>query len=141
MGARLQYAKVIDRERFITRGGRIHPGLHNEVLLLDEPGRAAVFLVMRAWSDDHGSFTEQWRIESPGRTVLYESAPREIHMPTKQHVEKLEDEVADLEFEFASDDYSVAFVLDDRVVARVAFPVRFEEPAEDEQEAAAAPDL
>jgi hypothetical protein len=140
MGARLQYAKVIDRERFLTRGGRVHPGLQNEVLLLDEPGRAAVFLVLRAWSDDHGTFTEQWRVESPGGSILYESAPREIHMPTEQHVEKLEDEIADLEFQFSSDDYSVAFVLDDRVVARVAFPVRFKEPIDDEQEARAAPE-
>ena len=46
-------------------------------------------------------------------------------MPTEQHVEKLEDEVADLEFQFVSDDYTVVFVLDDRVVARVSFPVVF----------------
>lgn len=125
MGARLQYAKVIDRERFMILGGRVHPGLDNEVQLLEEPGIAAVFLILRAWGEDHGSFTEQWRIESPGGTVLYKSTPRELHMPTVQHVEKLEDEVADLEFLFAGDDYSVAFVLDDRVVARVAFPVIF----------------
>jgi hypothetical protein len=125
MGARLQYAKVIDRQRFMILGGRVHPGLDNEVQLLDEPGRAAVFLILRAWGEDHGSFTEQWRIESPGGSVLYEGTPRELHMPTEQHVEKLEDEVADLEFQFAGDDYSVAFVLDDRVVARVGFPVIF----------------
>lgn len=125
MGARLQYAKVIDRQRFMTLGGRVHPGLDNEVHLLDEPGKAAVFLILRAWGEDHGSFTEQWRIESPGGSVLYESTPRELHMPTEQHVEKLEDEVEDLEFQFAGDDYSVAFVLDDRVVARIGFPVIF----------------
>lgn len=125
MGARLHYAKVIDRERFMILGGRVHPGLDNEVQLLDEPGKAAAFLILRAWGDDHGSFTEQWRIESPGGSVLYASTPRELHMPTVQHVEKLEDEVADLEFQFAGDDYTVAFVLDDRVVARVSFPVIF----------------
>ena len=107
MGARLHYAKVVDRQKFMLQGGRIHPGLDNEVMLLDEPGKAAVFLIMRAWGDDHGSFTEQWRIESPGGTILYESAPRDLHMATEQHVEKLEDEIADLEFQFASDDYTV----------------------------------
>ena len=111
----------------MLQGGRVHPGLNNEVVLLEEPGRAAAFLILRAWGDDHGSFTEQWRIESPGGSVLYESAPRDIHMPTEQHVEKLEDEVADLEFQFAGDDYAVAFVLDDWVVARVNFPVVFDE--------------
>ena len=130
MGARLQYAKVIDRERFLTKGGRIHPGLENEVVLLDEPGQAGVFLVMRAWSDDHGTFTERWRIESPGGSTLYESAPREIHMATKQHVEKLEDEVTDLEFQFSADDYAVVFTIDDMEVARMQFPVTFREPLE-----------
>lgn len=125
MGARLQYAKVIDRERFLTKGGRIHPGLPNQVLLLDEPGKAAIFLVMRAWCDDRGTLTEQWRIESPGGTTLYESAPRELHLPTVQHVEKLEDEIVDLEFQFASDDYAVIFTVDESEVARVGFPVVF----------------
>lgn len=125
MGAQLQYAKVIDRERFITKGGRVHPGLANEVQLLEEPGRAAVFLVMRGWGDDHGTLTEQWRIESPGGSTLYESAPRELHLSTPKHVEKLEDEVADLEFQFASDDYAVVFTIDELEVARVQFPVTF----------------
>ena len=131
MGARLQYAKVIDRERFLTKGGRIHPGLDNEVLLLDEPGKSAVFLVMRAWADDHGTFTEQWRIVSPGGSTLYESAPRELHMATEQHVEKLEDEVVDLEFQFAADDYMVVFTIDDMEVARVKFPVVFTEATDE----------
>ena len=125
MGAQLQYAKVIDRERFLTKGGRIHPGLPNQVLLRDEPGKAAVFLVMRGWTDDHGSLTEQWRIVSPGGSTLYESAPRELHLSTPQHVEKLEDEIADLEFQFAADDYLVVFTIDDMEVARVQFPVEF----------------
>jgi hypothetical protein len=125
LGAQLQYAKVIDRERFITKGGRVHPGLANEVQLLEEPGRAAVFLVMRGWGDDHGTLTEQWRIESPGGSTLYESAPRELHLSTPKHVEKLEDEVADLEFQFASDDYAVVFTIDEMEVARVQFPVTF----------------
>ena len=79
LGARLHYAKVVDRQKFMLQGGRIHPGLQNEVMLLDEPGKAAVFLIMRAWGDDHGSFTEQWRIESPGGTILYEKRTARIY--------------------------------------------------------------
>ncbi len=125
MGARLRYAKVIDRESFYVRhGGKLTPGLENEVLLDDEPGRAGAFLVLRGWNDDHGTFTEQWRIESPGGGVVYESAPRELHLSTESHTEELEDEVADLELQYSSDDYSVVFTLDEREVARVTFAVR-----------------
>ena len=131
MGARLQYAKVVDRERFYHQGGRVHPSLVNAVLLHDEPGQANVFLVLRAWTDDHGTFTEQWRIESPGGRIVYESTPREIHLATTTHVEKLEDEVADLVVDFAADDYNVVFFLDDRLVARATFAVR--SPQEQEE--------
>lgn len=123
MGARLHYAKVVDRVHFLNQGGRVHPGLESKVLLEDEPGRAAVFLVLRAWGDDHGTFTEQWRIEGPGGRVLYESVPRELHLATTTHVERLEDEVDGLEFEYAADDYNVVFLLDEREVARATFPV------------------
>ena len=123
MGARLQYAKVVDRARFYHQGGRVHPSLVNAVLLHDEPGQANVFLVLRAWTDDHGTFTEQWKIESPGGRIVYESTPREIHLATTTHVEKLEDEVNDLEIEYRSDEYECVFTLDDREVARVRFPV------------------
>jgi hypothetical protein len=123
MGARLQYAKVIDRETFITSGGRVHPGLENQVVLTDAPGTALSFLVLRGWGDDHGTFTEQWRIVGKGGGLVYESLPREIHLATKEHVERLEDELADLEFEYPADDYNMVFVLDDQEVARVTFPV------------------
>ncbi|MGH2820701.1 MAG: hypothetical protein ACRDJ5_08610 [Actinomycetota bacterium] len=124
MGARLQYAKVIDRQLFYNRGGRIHPKLRNEVMLQDEPGRAGAFLVLRGWSDDRGACTESWRIEAPAAMVVYESTPREIHLATHSHVESLEDEIADLELEFAADDYTVIFFIDEHEVARVDFPVR-----------------
>jgi hypothetical protein len=124
MGARLLYAKVVDRERFMIRGGKIHPGLDNEVLVNDEPGRAAAFLVLRAWSEERGTFTEQWRVESPGGSTLYSSTPRELHIASESHVERLEDEVVDLQIEYAADDYCVVFILDDREVARVDFPIR-----------------
>jgi hypothetical protein len=123
MGARLQYAKVIDRERYYARGGRVHPRLENEVVLASEPGSTGAFLVLRAWTDDHGSFTEQWRIESPAGLTVYRSVAREIHLATRDHVESLEDEVADLELDYAADDYSVVFSLDDREVARATFAV------------------
>lgn len=123
MGARLQYAKVIDKDLFYKRGGRVSPGLENEVRLLDDDGKARAFLVLRAWTDDHGSFTEQWRIEAPGGLLVYESLPRELHLATTTHVERLEDEVADLDFEFESDQYNAVFLLDEIEVARATFPV------------------
>jgi hypothetical protein len=123
LGARLRFAKVIDREVFMIKGGKVHPGLDNQVIIKGEPGQAAAFLVIRGWGDDHGTFTEQWRIEEPGGQHLYESVPREIHVATNGHVERLEDEVADIEFEFASDGYSVVFTLDESEVARATFPV------------------
>lgn len=124
MGARLQYAKVIDRELFFKQGAKIHPGLENEVLLLNDDGASGAFLVLRAWTEDHGAHTEQWRIEAPGGIVVYESLPRELYMATHTHVEKLEDEVADLEFDFEADDYNAVFLLDEIEVARVRFTVR-----------------
>lgn len=123
MGARLRYAKVIDKDLFINSGGRVHPGLENHVVIRDAPGRAGAFLVLRGWGDDHGTFTEQWRIVGSGGGLVYESLPREIHLATTEHVERLEDELSDLEFEYAADDYNVVFILDDREVARVTFPV------------------
>lgn len=124
MGARLRFAKVIDRQVFYEKGGRVHPGLDNEVVIHEEPGTAGAFLVLRGWGDDHGSFTEQWRIQEPEGRTIYESTPREIHVATEGHVENLEDEVADLEFDFAGDGYTVVFLLDEREVGRARFEVK-----------------
>lgn len=124
MGARLRYAKVIDRQLFYEQGARLHPGLGNEVLLADEPGLAGAFLVLRGWSDGHGTHSENWQLRSPGGTVLYESTPRELHLAAPGHVEKLEDEVADLTLDYSSDDYEVVFRLDDREIGRTRFSVR-----------------
>jgi hypothetical protein len=55
---------------------------------------------------------------------VYESLPRELHLATKAHVEKLEDEVADLDFQYSSDDYQCIFLLDEQEVARTRFIVR-----------------
>lgn len=125
MGARLVYAKVIDRELFFVKeNGRIHPHLENQVVVNDEPGTAGAFLVLRGWGDDHGTFTEQWSLKSPGGQTIYTSLPREIHLPSRDHVERLEDELADIELDAASDGYEVVFTLDETEAARVRFPVR-----------------
>ncbi len=124
MGARLSFAKVIDREIFFVKErGRLHPHLESRVLMQEEPGTAAAFLVIRGWSDDHGTFTERWKLEGPGCQTMYESLPREVHVATPGRTERLEDEIADLELDAASDDYTIIFYLDDREVARVEFPV------------------
>lgn len=124
MGVRLRYAKVIDQYLFYSQGGRVHPGLSNKIVLHEEPGRAGAFLVLRAWGDGHGTFTEQWRIEAPGGASVYESVPRELHIATAEHVERLEDEIADLVLDRAADGYRAVFSIDDRVVARVKLEVR-----------------
>lgn len=124
MGARLQYAKVIDRELFYSRGGRIHPGLVNEVWVRDGQQSAGAFLVLRAWTGDHGSFTEQWRIEGPGGALVYRSVPRELYLATPTHIEKLEDEVADLVIEDIDATHHAVFLLDDEETARMRFDIR-----------------
>jgi hypothetical protein len=124
MGARLAYAKVIDRQVFYDKGGNLHPKLENVVILQDEPGNAGAFLVFRGWADDHGTFTEQWQIKEPEGRTVYESSPREVHIASHNHTERLEDEIADLELEFAGDDYDLVFYLDEREVARVSFRVK-----------------
>jgi hypothetical protein len=130
MGARLLYGKVIDRSLFLDKGGKVHPALENKVVIQEAPGAAAVFLVLRAWSEDHGTFTEQWRLETPGGALVYESVPREIHLATETHVERLDDEVSDLELQYTADDYNVVFSLDEMEVARVSFPVELETQGE-----------
>jgi hypothetical protein len=85
---------------------------------------AGAFMVFRGWSDDHGSVTEQWRIEGPGGLTIYESVPREIHLPTRSHTERLEDEVSDLKIEQVEGNYSCIFSLDEEEVGRVSFTVR-----------------
>lgn len=124
MGAKLRYAKVLDRQAFMIKGGKLHPGLDNEIVMNDEPGQAAAFIVFRGWHGHHGSFTEQWRIKDPEGRTVYESIPREISIATNGHVERLEDEVAELDFEFAADDYEVVFSLDEREVGRARFTVK-----------------
>ncbi|MGH2775918.1 MAG: hypothetical protein ACRDJT_10880 [Actinomycetota bacterium] len=124
MGARLRYGKIVDRKLFFDQGGKLHPGLDNVIVVQDEPEVAGAFMVFRGWSDDHGSLTEQWRIEGPGGLTIYESVPREIHLPTRSHTERLEDEVSDLKIEQVDGNYSCVFSLDDEEVGRVSFTVK-----------------
>ncbi|MBA2313195.1 MAG: hypothetical protein H0V97_10410 [Actinobacteria bacterium] len=126
MGVRLRYAKVIDQYLFYSQGGRVHPGLSNKIVVNEEAGRAGAFLVLRGWGDGHGTFTEQWRIEARGGAIVYESVPRELHIATTEHVERLQDEVADLVLDDAADGYRAIFSIDERVVARVELEVRAE---------------
>lgn len=126
MGARLRYAKVIDRQLFFDKGGKLHPGLPNLVCAHEEPGVAGAFLVIRGYGDHSGSVTERWHIEAPGGLRIYESIPLELHLPTRSHEERLEDEVADLKIDDAGDGYSTVFFLDDEEVARVRFSVRLD---------------
>jgi hypothetical protein len=126
VGARLQYAKVLDQYFFYREGGRVHPGLPNKVVIPHNGGPAAAFLVLRAWSDDHGTFTEQWRIEGPDGSIVYRSVPREIHMPTRGHTERLRDEITDLDLDGVDGIYRAVFTLDDYEVARVDFPVQLD---------------
>ncbi|MDQ3481477.1 MAG: hypothetical protein M3423_09165 [Actinomycetota bacterium] len=132
MGARLRYAKVIDRELFFNQGGKLHPGLESVIVTDDEPGVAGAFIIFRGWADDHGSATEQWRIEGPDGSIVYQSVPREIHMPTKSHTERLRDEVSGLDLGTADGVYRVVFSLDDYEVARVDFPVELDGDPPDE---------
>lgn len=124
MGARLAFAKVIDKEIFFVKEkGRVHPHLESRVVMRDDTGIAASFLVIRGWSDDHGTFTERWKLQGPGGMTVFESTPREIHVASNHHIEQLQDEISDLELDDAADDYNVVFFLDEHEVGRVEFPV------------------
>lgn len=121
MGARLRYAKVVDRDAFLRSGGTVRPGLDSQVRLPadTEPVHAAPFLVLRAWEDADGAFTETWRILDPhGRTVR---APVEREVLATQG--ELADEVADQLFEYADDGYQLVLEVDGAEVARADFPV------------------
>ncbi|HYI44820.1 MAG TPA: hypothetical protein VE174_05070 [Actinomycetota bacterium] len=126
MNVRLAYGKIIDRQVFYEKGGNLHPKLDNIVLLQAEPGIAGAFLIFRGWADDHGSFTEQFKIKEPEGRTIYTSSPREVHIVSATHTERLEDEVADLEFEFAGEGYLLILYADGREIATINFDVKVE---------------
>ena len=120
MGARLKYAKVVDRELFLRTGAEIKPGLENRVQLISEaPAKAGVFEVHRNWYNFDGAFTETWRIQDPHGRTVYEGLQREVLDDNMDLV----DEIADLEFEYADTGYQLVLEVDGREVARADFEV------------------
>ncbi len=129
MGARLKYAKVVDRDRFLRTGAQITPGLENRVELLSEaPAKAASFGVHREWYDVDGSFTESWAIVDPHGRTVYAGVDREVTGGNQELV----DELDDVMFEYADSGYQLVLSIDGREVARVDFDV-VERLVEDEE--------
>jgi hypothetical protein len=121
MGVTLRYAKVVDRDLFLRTGGTVRPGLDNGIRLLDDeaPARAAPFLILRAWDDVGGAFTETWRLLDPHGLTVRPSTTREV----LQGQTEISDEIADQRFEYADDGYQLVLEVDGREVARANFPV------------------
>lgn len=129
MGARLKFAKVVDRERFLRTGGEVRPGMENRVeLLAAAPAKSAGFAVRREWYDVEGAFTESWAIQDPHGRTVHEGLDREIVGGNQEIV----DEVDDLLFEYADSRYQLVLSVDGREVARVDFDV-VEVDVEDEE--------
>ena len=130
MGARLKFAKVVDRDLFLRTGAEVTPRLDNRVELLAEaPSKAAGFMVRREWFDVEGAFTETWTIRDPHGRTLYQGLDREVVGGNQQLV----DEIDDLVFDYADSGYQLVLEVDDREVARVDFDV-VEKPSDDAEE-------
>ncbi len=130
MGARLKYAKVVDRDLFLRTGGTVTPGLDNRVELLGEaPAKAAGFAVRRAWYDVDGAFTETWRILDPHGRTVHDGLTREVVGGNDDLVDEIDDQL----FEYADSGYQLVLEVDGREVARADFdvvePTDAEEPA------------
>jgi hypothetical protein len=120
VGARLKYAKVVDRDLFLRTGGEVRPGLDNRVALQSEaPAKAAGFAVRREWYDVDGAFTESWSIQDPHGRTLYEGLDREVVGGNFELV----DEIDDVLFEYADTGYQLVLSVDGREVARADFEV------------------
>lgn len=120
MGARLKFAKVVDRDLFLRTGAEVTPGTENRVQLLSEaPAKAGSFMVRREWYDVDGAFTESWGIRDPHGRTLYQGLDREVVGGNQELV----DEIDDLLFEYADNGYQLVLSVDDREVARVDFDV------------------
>ena len=120
MGARLKYAKVVDRDLFLRTGGEVRPGLDNRIELQGEaPAKAKGFSLRRQWDDVDGAFTESWRIEDPHGRTLYDGLSREV----VGGIEELVDDIDDVLFEYADTGYQLVLGVDDREAARVDFEV------------------
>lgn len=120
MGARLKFAKVVDRDRFMRTGSEIRPGLENRVELEGAaPAKSAGFAVHREWYDVEGAFTESWAIQDPHGRTVHEGLDREVVGGNSPLV----DEIDDLLFEYADAGYQLVLSVDGREVARVDFDV------------------
>ena len=120
MGARLKFAKVVDRDLFLRTGAEVTPGLDSRVELLSEaPAKAAGFMVRREWYDVEGAFTEGWTIRDPHGRTLYQGLEREVVGGNQELV----DEIDDLLFEYADSGYQLVLEVDGREVARADFDV------------------
>ena len=120
MGARLKFAKVVDRDLFLRTGAQVTPGLDNRVELLGEaPAKAAGFMVRREWYDVDGAFTESWAIQDPHGRTVYSGLDREVIGGNTELVDELDDVL----FEYADSNYQLVLSVDGREVARAAFDV------------------
>ena len=120
MGARLKFAKVVDRDLFLRTGGEVRPGLENRVELSGTaPAKSAGFAVRRAWYDVEGAFTESLSIQDPHGRTIHEGLDREVVGGNAELV----DEIDDLLFEYADAGYQLVLSIDGREVARVDFEV------------------
>ncbi|HVM20522.1 MAG TPA: hypothetical protein VM307_11220 [Egibacteraceae bacterium] len=129
MGARLKYAKVVDRDLFMRTGGETTPGLDNRVELPQEPpAKARAFTIRRQWYDVDGAFTESWAILDPHSRTLYQGLDREVVGGN----DELVDDVEDLLFEYDDTGYQLVLSVDGREVARVDFDVVINEPVDRE---------
>ena len=130
MGARLKFAKVVDRDLFLRTGAEVTPGLDNRVELLSgAPAKAAGFMVRREWYDVEGAFTESWAIRDPHGRTVYQGLDREVVGGNTELVDELDDVL----FEYADSGYQLVLDVDGREVARVDFDV-VEVPIDDGEE-------
>ena len=131
MGVTLRYAKVIDRDEFMRRGGQVSPGLDSVVHLPagaveGTPTEALPFLVLRSWAEASGSFTERWYVRDPHGRTVHEPLEKEIPVPHSELLTEpieLSDEVLGVPFEYADAGYQLVLEIDGREVARVDFDV------------------
>ncbi len=126
MGATLAWLKVVDGDRFRSRGGTVTPGLENVVELVSPaPAEAAPFLVLRAWSQFDSAFTETWRIEDPHGRTVHEGLEREVLAGIGSVAQGgLADEVEGQVFEYGDTGYQLVLEVEGREVARADFEVR-----------------
>lgn len=126
MGATLAWVKVIDAERYRLEGEDLRPSLESVVELVDAaPAEAAPFLILRAWTQFEGAFTETWRIRDRYGRTIRGGLPREVIAGEGTPDQGgLIDEIEGQQFEYADDGYQLVLHVEGREVARTDFAVR-----------------